>query len=124
MFFFKYLLLLQYKFSFFLARIRTYKERWDFIIKLEMSVALGLYFMIFYVLCYNLLEKFCNIRYTLLGDYGILTYVLICIVIYYKLDLTWIRAIELSKKQKNISRTILLVLLLTLSFIIYTSIKK
>lgn len=124
MFFFKYLLLLQYKFSFFLARIRTYKERWDFIIKLEMSVALGLYFMIFYVLCYNLLEKLFNLRFTLFGNYGILIYFLICSIIFYKLNLTWIRAIELSKKQKNISRTILLVLFSTLAFIIYTSIKK
>jgi hypothetical protein len=126
MFFFKYLIVLHYKISCFFAKVEnpSMENIWDSITKSNMSIFLGLYIMAFYVLCYNLLEKFCNIRYTLLGDYGILTYVLICIVIYYKLDLTWIRAIELSKKQKNISRTILLVLLLTLSFIIYTSIKK
>ena len=124
MFFLKYLLLLQYKFSFFLARIRTYKERWDFITKLEMSMALGLYFMAFYVLFYNLLEKLFNIRYTLFGNYGIVIYFLICGVIFYKLNLTWIRAIKLTTKQKKISRAILLVILLTLAFTIYTSIKK
>jgi hypothetical protein len=124
MFFFKYLLLLQYKISYFLARIRTYKERWDFIIKLEMSVALGLYFMVFYLLCCYLLENLFNLRFTLFGNYGILIYFLICSVIFYKLNLTWIRAIELTKKQKNISRTILLVVFLTLAFKFYTSIKK
>lgn len=124
MFFFKYLILLQYKISYFLARVRTYKERWDFIIKLEMSVALGLYFMAFYLLCCYLLENLFNLRFTLFGDYGILIYLLICSVIFCKLNLAWIRAIELTKKQKNISRTILLVLFLTLAFKIYASIKK
>ncbi len=117
MFFFKYLLLLQYKISYSLAKIQTSIENnWDFNTKLGMSTALGFYFMGFYVLFYNLLEKFCNIRYTLFGDYGILIYLLICSVIFYKLNLAWIRAIELTKKQKNISRTILFVLFLTLAF--------
>jgi uncharacterized membrane protein YbhN (UPF0104 family) len=125
MFFLKYLIVLHYKISYFLAKIQTSVENiWDSVTKSNMSIVLGLYFMAFYVLCYNLLEKFCNIRYTLLGDYGILMYFLICGVIYYKLNLTWIRAIELTKNQKNISRTILLVLFLTLAFKIYMSIKK
>jgi hypothetical protein len=124
MFFFKYLLILQYKISYFLARIRTYKERWDFIIKLEMAVALGLYFMVFYLLCCYLLENLFNLRCGLFGDYGILIYFLICSIIFYKLNLTWIRAIELTKNQKSSSRTILLVLMLILAFTIYTSIKK
>jgi hypothetical protein len=124
MFFFKYLLVLQYKFSYFLARINTIKNNWDFNTKLGISVALGLYFMAFYLLCCYLLENLFNLRFTLFGDYGILIYFLICSVIFYKLNLTWIRAIELTTKQKNISRRILIVLLLTLAFKIYTSIKK
>lgn len=118
MFFFKYLIVLHYKISYFFAKVRTpsMENIWDSVTKSSMSMFLGLYIMAFYVLFYNLLEKFFNIRYTLLGDYGILIYFLICIVIYYKLNLTWIRAIELTKKQKNISRAILLVLLLTLAF--------
>jgi hypothetical protein len=126
MFFFKYLLVLHYKISYFFAKVQTpsMENIWDSGTKSNMSIFLGFYIMAFYVLFYNLLEKFCNIRYTLLGDYGILVYFLICIVIYYKLNLTWIRAIELTTKQKNISRTILLVLLLALLIKIYTSIKN
>jgi len=124
MFFFKYLLLLQYKICYFLARLRTYKERWEFVIKLEMSVALGFYFMVFFLLCCLFLEKSFNLKFKLFDGYRIIIYILVCCIIFYKLNLNRIRAIELSKKQKNISRIILLVVFLTLAFKIYTSIKK
>lgn len=129
MFFFKYLLLLQYKISYFLAKVKTsIKNNWDFNTKLGMSTSLGLYFMIIFFVSWRILEKIFNFKmavgFGLFGGYLILIYFLLCGIIFYKLNLTWIRAIELSKKQKNISRTILLVLFLTLAFIIYTSIKK
>lgn len=128
MFFFKYLLLLQYKISFFLARINTVKNNWDFNTKLGMSVALGLYFMTFFFVSWRTLEKIFNFKmavgFGLFGGYLIVIYFLLCGIIFYKLNLKWVRSIELTKKQKNISRTILLVLLLTLAFKIYTSIKK
>jgi hypothetical protein len=125
MFFIKYLLLLQFKISYFIARVQTSVENnYSFNTKLNMSVALAFYIMIFYVFCYNLLENLFNVRYTLFGNYGIFIYFLICTVIYYKLNLTYIRAIELTKKQITISRMILLVLLLALLIKIYTSIKN
>jgi hypothetical protein len=125
MFFIKYLLLLHFKISYFIARVQTSVENnYSFNTKLNMSVALAFYIMIFYVFCYNLLENLFNVRYTLFGNYGIFIYFLICTVIYYKLNLTYIRAIELTKKQITISRMILLVLLLALLIKIYTSIKN
>ena len=129
MFFFKYLLVLQCKISYFLARIGTSMEnRWDFKTKLNLSGALAFYFMIVFFVSWRFLEKIFNFKMAvglgLFGGYLILIYFLIFGIIFYKLNLTRIRAIELTTKQKNISRTILLVLLLTLAFKIYTSIKK
>ena len=129
MFFFKYLLLLQYKISYFLAKIQTSIENnWDFNTKLGMSTSLGLYFMTIFFVSWRTLEKIFNFKiavgFGLFGGYLIVIYFFLCGIIFYKLNLTWIRAIELTTKQKNISRTILLVLLLTLAFKIYTSIKK
>jgi hypothetical protein len=111
MFFFKYLLLLQYKISFFLARINTVKNNWDFNTKLGISVAFGLYFMTFFFVSWRILEKIFNFKmavgFGLFGGYLIVIYFLLCGIIFYKLNLAWIRAIELTKKQKNKSRIIL-----------------
>lgn len=114
-FFFKYLLLLQYKISYFLAKIQTSIENnWDFNTKLGMSTSLGLYFMTIFFVSWRTLEKIFNFKmavgFGLFGGYLIVMYFLLCGIVFYKLKLTWIRSIELSKKQKNISRTILLVL--------------
>lgn len=127
MFFFKYFLVLQYKISYFFAKIQTSVENiWDSVTKRNMSIALVFYFTVIFFLSRHFLERIFSIQISLglFGRYYILIYILLCVVVYYKLNLTWIRAIELSEKQKNISRTILLVLFLTLAFIIYTSIKK
>lgn len=129
MFFFKYLLVLQYKISYFLAKIGTSMEnRWDFKTKLNLSGALAFYFMIVFFVSWRFLEKIFNFKmavgFGLFGGYLILIYFLIFGIIFYNLNLTWIRAIELTKKQKNISGIILLVVFIALALKIYTSIKK
>ncbi len=116
MFFIKYIVLSTYRISYFIARVGSSKSVLDFTTKLRMSSTLALYLTLLILIIHRSLVKYIDLnafihlqrdRYIIICFYFVL-----CGIIFSKLNLNWIKSIQLTTKEKNISRVMLLVSLL------------
>lgn len=115
MFFIKYTILSTYRISKIIARWTSSKSVLDYSIKLRMSSVLALYLILTLLFINRNIKLFLNtekgISLSHHGGFIIVFYFLTCGLVFYKLNLDKVKNIQLTSKEKNISRFILLLFL-------------